>query len=345
MTKLKIAFILPGGGPSGGVRCTVVAANQLQQRGHDVRLLVNKKDTLKGCIRRCIRNVQCHPTDWVKVSIKSAEYFKDIRKCHFSSDELVVASGWWAAREIKKLDKRLLKVHHVRGIGSPDDNIMRDCWEEPVPKIVVASYLKEFIKRVVAQEVFAVVTDGIELRDYYPDPKYPRTGIGTIFKKGYHKDPDTIIQVFKRIKANMPGADCYLFGAEPKPKELSCEYIMQPPLEMARQIYSRCKVWLLCSRSEGFGLPILEAMACGCAVVATDCGGPKDMIQNGFNGFLCEVGNTTQIVDKICVLLDDEDLRRQFVSNSQEIVQEFSWDHSIDKLEKTLLDIYRASAK
>lgn len=342
---MNISFILPGGGPSGGVRCTVEAANRLQQRGHDVRLLVNKKSTFKESLRQFLKDINCHPTDWVKTFVNQPEYFKDIRKCRFSSDELVVASGWWAAREIKNLERSLLKVHIVRGIGSPDDEIMRDCWVEPAPKIVVASYLKAFIKRVVNQDVFAIVSDGVELKDYYPDTKHMRTGIGTIFGKGYHKDPDTIIQVFKGIKARLSEIECHIFGAGRRPKELECNYVMQPPLDEARQIYSRCKVWLMVSRSEGFGLPILEAMSCGCAVVATDCGGPRDIIIDGVNGFLCEVGNINQIVAKTLILMKDEQLRNSFVQESKKTLQEFSWERSVDKLEQALLKIYQANQK
>lgn len=342
---MNITFILPGGGSSGGVRCTVEAANRLQQRGHEIRLLVNTKKNFKSHLRQLLRDVRCRQTDWVKSFVNTPEYFKEIRKCRFSSDELVVASGWWAASELKKISGDFIKVHHVRGIGSPDDDIMRDCWEEETPKIVVASYLNEFIKRVVNQDIFAVVPDGIKLNDYYPDSKYPRTGVGTIYGEGYHKDPDTITKVLQGIKDRMPGVDCYLFGVTPKPAELSCEYTMQPPLEVARQIYSRCKVWLLCSCSEGFGLPILEAMACGCAVVATDCGGPKDIVQDGVNGFLCEVGDVDQIVEKTMILMNDEDLRQKFVKQSQKTLQEFSWENSIDKLEKALIAIYEKNKK
>jgi glycosyltransferase involved in cell wall biosynthesis len=104
-------------------------------------------------------------------------------------------------------------------------------------------------------------------------------------------------------------------------------------------------VWFLASRSEGFGMPILEAMACGCAVVATDCGGPRDIINDGENGFLVQVGNVEQIVSKVKLLLDNAELRQQFTRNSKDTVSKFSWENSIDKLEKVLYSLAKTKTR
>lgn len=108
---------------------------------------------------------------------------------------------------------------------------------------------------------------------------------------------------------------------------------------MAREIYSKSKVWIVASRSEGFSLPILEAMACGCAVVATDCGGPRDIINDGKNGFLVEVGNVEQIVNRVLLLLGDNSLRKAICWEAERTVTEFSWEKSVDKLEHVLRNL------
>ncbi|GAG69004.1 unnamed protein product [marine sediment metagenome] len=82
-------------------------------------------------------------------------------------------------------------------------------------------------------------------------------------------------------------------------------------------------------------------MACGCAVVATDCGGTRDIIVDGENGFFVEVGDVEQIVDRVKQLLDDVELRKKFVRKSRETVSKFSLDRSINKLERTLIDLAR----
>ncbi len=134
-----------------------------------------------------------------------------------------------------------------------------------------------------------------------------------------------------------------VFSAHRKPKNIPREiYHRLPSLEEAREIYSRSLVWFLGSYSEGFGVPVLEAMACGCAVVSTSCGGPQDIIKNGENGFLVKVGDVEQIVNRVKRLLDDGELRQRFVKNSKETLRKFSWESSIDKLEETLSNLARS---
>ena len=80
-------------------------------------------------------------------------------------------------------------------------------------------------------------------------------------------------------------------------------------------------------------------MACGCAVVSTSCGGPQDIIKDGENGFLVKVGDVKQIVNRVKELLDDGELRQRFVRNSKETLKKFSWESSIDRLERALSNI------
>jgi glycosyltransferase involved in cell wall biosynthesis len=92
-------------------------------------------------------------------------------------------------------------------------------------------------------------------------------------------------------------------------------------------------------------MPILEAMACGCAVVSTDCGGPKDIIKDGENGFLVDVGNSNKLFEKAKLLLKDEGLWRTFAEQSRITVKSYSWENSVDKLECFLRDIMERALK
>jgi glycosyltransferase involved in cell wall biosynthesis len=77
-------------------------------------------------------------------------------------------------------------------------------------------------------------------------------------------------------------------------------------------------------------------MACGCAVVATDCGGPKDQIVDGQNGFLVPVGDVEQIISRILLLLNNPDLRTRIQKNALETSRQFTWEKCVDALEATL---------
>lgn len=344
---MKVTFVLPGGGRSGGIKCTVKSANGLLQKDHSVRLLVNNNNpTIRSQLRNLwLRSRYPHGNDWLDMFEGAVERFNNIEKCTFLDNEIVLAAGWWAGMEMRRLQHpKIIKVHYIHGVGFGDNDKMRAAWGENVPKIAVASYLEEVMEKTCGQRIMAVIPNGIDTEEYYPTgPENQRNGIGTVFGSGCHKDPDTVLKVLETLRKDCPETPQRVFGSCRRPREIAKKlYRRLPSLEEIREIYSQSLVWIMGSCSEGFGLPILEAMACGCAVVATDCGGPRNIIQDGVNGFLCDVGNIDQIVEKTRILLEDEILRKRFVQESQKTIREFSWEKSIDKLEKALLEIVQA---
>ncbi|MBO4230924.1 MAG: glycosyltransferase family 4 protein [Bacteroidales bacterium] len=77
---------------------------------------------------------------------------------------------------------------------------------------------------------------------------------------------------------------------------------------MAR--YPDASIFVLSSLFEGFGMVIVEAMSCGLPVVSYACPcGPKDIIKDGFDGFLVPQGDEDALADKICELIEDENKR------------------------------------
>lgn len=106
--------------------------------------------------------------------------------------------------------------------------------------------------------------------------------------------------------------------------------------------YIESSIFVLSSRYEGFGMVIIEAMACGVPPVAFACPcGPKDIIRDGEDGFLVENGNIGQLAEKICYLIEQEDERKRMGKAARTNVQRFKmenigrqWDKLFDDLLK-----------
>jgi len=92
-------------------------------------------------------------------------------------------------------------------------------------------------------------------------------------------------------------------------RETVCFHGFTMPAEMPRW-YRRADV-LVCPSvwEEPFGLPVLEAMACGVPVVAFDRGGPRELIRDGETGRLVEPFSAAALGDAVCELLNEEGLR------------------------------------
>lgn len=77
---------------------------------------------------------------------------------------------------------------------------------------------------------------------------------------------------------------------------------------------------------EGLGLVAVEALGCGCAVVAFDLPAVRDTIINGQTGLMAEPENATDLAAKIAMLLDDEALRRRLAQSGRRYaLEKFNW--------------------
>jgi len=105
--------------------------------------------------------------------------------------------------------------------------------------------------------------------------------------------------------------------------------------------YARCSLLVLPSRQETAPVVILEAMAAGKPVVATDVGGVRDLIENDVSGFVVPAGDVDQMAQRIGQLLKDEDLRERMGQRGKEIAWErFRRDAVADRY----YEIYREVA-
>ncbi|MBV5321113.1 MAG: glycosyltransferase family 4 protein [Sulfuricurvum sp.] len=87
---------------------------------------------------------------------------------------------------------------------------------------------------------------------------------------------------------------------------------------------------------EGFGLPPLEAMACGCSVVLTDAGGVNEYAVPNENCLMYKPKDISKLQENIIRLVGDKELRNYLSINAQKMAQDFSWAKSTDQLIKAL---------
>lgn len=82
-------------------------------------------------------------------------------------------------------------------------------------------------------------------------------------------------------------------------------------------------LFILSSRFEGLGLVLLEAMVAGLPVLTSNIDGPIELVQNEVNGLVFESGNHQDLAEKIMLLKENMDLRKNLKTNALEYVKQF----------------------
>ena len=112
-------------------------------------------------------------------------------------------------------------------------------------------------------------------------------------------------------------------------------------LRKVPQYYSAADVFVVPSPYEPFGLVIIEAMACGAPVVATDQGGPVEIISEGVDGFLAHPQKTALLAERISdILLDDGKRAGMREAAREKAVSTYSWR----AIARQILDRYEEAA-
>ncbi|MFP3317387.1 MAG: glycosyltransferase family 4 protein [Candidatus Nanopusillus sp.] len=106
--------------------------------------------------------------------------------------------------------------------------------------------------------------------------------------------------------------------------------------ETLAKLYSSSEAFIFTSYKEGFGLPPLEAMASGTAVITTDCGGNRDYTIDGYNSLVVPPDDPLAIAKATLKVLNDTKLREKLVEGGLETAKMWTWDKVINKFEDAI---------
>ena len=157
----------------------------------------------------------------------------------------------------------------------------------------------------------------------------------------YQKGFDLLLQAWAKIEKNHSDWQMAIYGDgnrepyEQQMKELGIDssrcHLNGPTADIQKE-YVNSSVFVFSSRFEGFGMVLVEAMACGLPVVSFACPcGPKDIVKDGDDGLLVENGNVNALTDSLIRLMGDADLRRRMAANGIKNVQRFSMMHIAER--------------
>lgn len=195
----------------------------------------------------------------------------------------------------------------------------------------------------------AVVTP-LALREEFgilPSIKYV---IGCVGNLAEHKGQAFLIRAFQKVLQEEPNAALLIIGEGPsrpaleeliQKLDLSGSVILTGYDPRARQIIAGLDLLVLPSRSETFGMVLLEAMSTGVPMVAARVGGISEVISHEVNGLLVEYGDEQALASAMRRMLQEEMLQFRFITEGKRIVREnFNMERYIREIERIYDEIF-----
>jgi glycosyltransferase involved in cell wall biosynthesis len=184
-----------------------------------------------------------------------------------------------------------------------------------------------------------VILEATELDETYicdEDPVPSRPYYLYVGARNGYKNFDRLLMAFARVNAKFPDLALCIVGAPFSKEEnrridelhltASIEHYGKASDRQLAKLYNRSIALVYPSLYEGFGIPPLEAMACGTAVIAADRSSIPEVV--GDAGLLFDPESTDELIDRMLFLLDQSCERAATIDRGKERVQKFSWDRT-----------------
>ena len=149
------------------------------------------------------------------------------------------------------------------------------------------------------------------------------------------KRPELLVNLAKKIPEilfiimGIEQADLEKYLNESIPNNTKCIGVLKH--KDAIDAFSACKAFILPSKPEAFGISLLEAMACKKPVVATNYGGPREIISHNTDGFLFEPDNIDDLYEKVLKAWEHPELGEK---GYKKVKEQFEWKVVIKKIDR-----------
>lgn len=233
-----------------------------------------------------------------------------------------------------------------------------------IPNIITeAPSIKDIISKWTKSKIY-VVPDGIEYDKIEKTPQHTLANkspdIFIVANLEKHKGVDILIRAIPKVIELIPNLSVRIAGFGPEENELKKlvkelnleEHVKFLGFVSEEDKFKNCissKITVVPSRWDCLPITLLEAMACGKCIIASNVGGIPDVIEDGVDGLLFESENVEDLADKIVTLLKDENLREDMGRAAKEKAKQYDWsniaERTIEVYKEVIIDFHARKAK
>ncbi len=354
---MKITFIVPSLNLSGGLRVVAKYA-ELLARSHQVTIIspAAAKPTVKQQLKTILGwNGYVFNSGFNDIYFHNAAYqvhvidgVDSIKDAHVPDADVVIATFWLTAFWVDALSaSKGAKFYFVQGderqFNGCDPTLVAETYRLPFQHITISKALVRMLEQDFGAKQVTLVPNSIDHHQFYAAPRtrQAKPTIGFLYSETTFKGVKTALAVIARVNQKLPDLQVMCFGGVlPTTMQLPAHYDfhLKPEQDVLRHLYARCDVWLCCSLSEGFGLTVLEAMACRTPVVSTRCGGPEDFVEENKSGFFADVDDVIALSEAVIKVLQAPQAEWQAWSDAAyHTAKSYSWHQATMLFAKALV--------
>jgi glycosyltransferase involved in cell wall biosynthesis len=341
---VRVTFLCPHLRIAGGVRAILTYADRLTRRGHTVTVVVPGRRTWRGGV-----NAGDRP-DWV------GEFRSEIRWVrHWNARDLpdadaIVATAWQSAAVVAEAPvsagAKFYLVQHYESLYHGEAADVDATYRLPLRKIVISTWLRDVMRERFDADAEVLVTP-VDLSLFHRVEAPPRSGSPRVLMLHHDyawKGVADGAEAVSRARAAGHALTLVGFGVK-EPQGRSPFYdefhANLPQHELAR-LYSGCDLYLCPSWDEGLGMPSMEALACGTALVTYDNGGSRDYARDGETALVAPRRDVAALAAALGRAVGDAGLRAHLAAAGSAFVRgAFDWDHAVARLETMFADVRR----
>jgi len=353
--KLRITFVLPDASLGGGTRVVAIYASKLHARGHDVTVVSTPRAPMpfKQKVRAVVRgqgwpqSVPPSHLDDTPAKRVILDRWRPVTDADLPDADVVIATWWETAESVANLGAekgaKLYLIQHDESLFATSPQRALATWSLPMHKIAVAQWLADLARaRGSSADEISLIPNAVDLDQFHAPPrgKQPTPTVGMMYSTTKFKACDIALEAVQLARQARPDLKLIAFGSRAVesflPLAEGATYFRAPAQDQIRDIYASCDAWIVASRTEGFGLPVLEAMACRTPVIATPTGAAPELLSGG-GGMLVKIDDPADLSRAIKWVTSMDDPAWRAISDvAHASATKYTWDDATNLFETAL---------
>jgi glycosyltransferase involved in cell wall biosynthesis len=335
---VKITFLCPHLRIAGGVRAILTYADRLTAVGHQVAVVVPTRSRA----RAFWRSRRGAGPDWIPDFRARVVWVDRWRASALPDGDVLVATAWQSAAAVAEAPARCGRkfyfVQHYESLYHGQAPAVDATYRLPLRKIVISTWLRDIMRERFASAAEILVTP-VDPALFHAVPVAVGTSRPRVLMLHHDyawKGTADGFETVARVKRRVPGLYLVGFGVTaPRGPASYDEFHVDPPQEMLAALYSGCQIYLCPSWDEGLGMPPMEAMACGAALVTYDNGGCRDYARDDETALVARRRDVDDLAAKLERLAVDEPLRARIAAAGSAFIRNtFDWGRAVRRMEE-----------